>query len=82
MAYLLTPRDAQYDIRPAQRKFTLGELRELVGGYIEIVLMRAGMFAVVNRDGLALGLEPNHEASALIGQSIVGNALICKRSEV
>jgi hypothetical protein len=63
--------------------FTLAELQEAVGGSIETVPL-AGMPAsiavlIVNKDGHDLRLAVNDAASFVVGQPIVGAALMCPR---
>jgi hypothetical protein len=63
--------------------FTLAELHEAVGGYIETVPV-AGfppslLLLIVNEDGHRLGLLRNEYASKLAGQLIVGTAVLTPR---
>jgi hypothetical protein len=70
--------------RPANgEKFTLEELQEMVGGYIELVHLPRGnghATAYVNADGKLKGREYNAEASAIYGREptdvIVGPMVI------
>ena len=68
------------EVMPADGKqFTLEELQKIVGGYIEIVQPVCfdiyDRVMVVNEEGRLEGLEQNAMASAIAGQTIVGNAL-------
>jgi hypothetical protein len=55
--------------------FSLEELQEQVGGYIELVRMDHTLM-VVNEEGMLLGLPLNHRASAAAGIIIRGNVLL------
>lgn len=66
--------------------FTLEELQDFVGGYIEIAELRCADTTypldtiVVNEDGLSLGLTFNPVASALFGYAgVVGDVLITSK---
>lgn len=68
--------------------FTLEELQEYVGGYIEIVRLTDKYLMVVNEEGRLLNLPFNHEATDVAryhkaiypNDMIVGNALIVEES--
>jgi len=71
--------------------FQLEELKDFVGGYIEILHLReSNQLMVVNEEGKLLGLDFNLIASTVAqccnacGQDdyIVGNVLICRKEEV
>ena len=67
--------------------FSLEELQQFVGGYIEIVPIKNGRFMVVNEEGKLSNLPFNLLASAeyneiVRGDSIVGDALICPSSMI
>lgn len=64
--------------------FTLEELNEFVGGYIEIVYLNDGRLMVVNEEGKLKALPINVRATALYGSVdiITGNALICDRDQI
>lgn len=66
--------------------FKLDELRDIVGGYIEIVYLRNNRVMVVNECGKIFGLPFNLNATCIAavdcGDTIVGDALVCKRSEI
>ena len=55
--------------------FSLAELQEYVGGYIELVRMDQTLM-VVNEEGALLGLPVNYRASAIAGFVIRGNAVV------
>ena len=68
--------------------FTLDELKDIVGGYIEILPLGKKYLMVVNDEGKLQGLPINHAATSVLcnvyrtNDYIVGNALICKTSEI
>lgn len=63
-------------------EYTLKELQGFVGGYIELVPMSKGRYAVVNEEGMFHGLDLNPGASLLLGQSIVGPCVIVPRKSM
>ena len=71
-------------VEPANGKhFSLRELQEFVGGYIEIVFnLPDDMIMVVNEEGRLKELPINAAATILAGQTIVGNVLYCKANQV
>ena len=69
--------------------FSLKELRGFIGGHIEIVPLTKNRLMIVDEEGKLKGLPLNpmatkiyDEESFCVADIIVGNALICKRSEV
>jgi hypothetical protein len=76
------------DIQPNNKKdFSLKELQEIVGGYIEIVHFKNGMIMVVDEEGKLKGYDYNKEACKIFlteysNDFIVGNILYCKRKFV
>jgi hypothetical protein len=65
------------------KEFTLTELQEIVGGYIELVNLGNNQYMVVNEDGILQNLPLNHKATRLYGHStIVGDVLICKYNQI
>ena len=75
---LYTPHNPQQEVAPKGKTWTLQELQEHVGGYIELVrhLRVPGMVMVVNDAGRVTGLAPNVPASDMAGQHIVGPVLV------
>src|ERR1700679_201066 len=73
-------------VTPKGKKFTLAELQECVGGYIEIVALKPGnghATMYINEEGKLIGLSANPGATKLTvvgdyGDTIVGNALIVR----
>lgn len=79
-------------ITPANgSKFTLEELRPIVGGWLEAVYLPWPMydrlhngvpgFLLVNDEGRLTGLPHNPGASLLAGQNIVGPAVLTNKDE-
>lgn len=64
--------------------FSLNELKEFIGGgYIEIVDISPMLYMVVDEEGLLKRLPYNATASSFYPYSdIVGDVLICKKSEI
>jgi hypothetical protein len=60
-------------------EYTLEELQGFVGGYIELVPMSKGRYAVVNEEGMYLGLGVNPGASLLLGMTVVGPVVVVPR---
>ena len=62
--------------------FSLEELQQIVGGYIEVLYLSKSQIMVVNDEGKLLGLGLNHNATlaaqmAGIDDIIVGDVLVC-----
>lgn len=72
---------------PAQKPkngtdYSLKELQEIVGGFIQIVNLKDDLIMVVNEEGLLIGLKKNQNATALAilseaAELIVGDVLVC-----
>ncbi len=57
--------------------FTLKEMQDIVGGYIELIYLKDGRLMIVNEEGKMNELKPNPEASKLIMYDyIVGDVLV------
>lgn len=75
------------DIYPENNKnFSLTELQNIVGGYIEIILTnKPGYLLVLNEEGKLQNLRYNEEATKLVDKVIqnkdfiVGDVLYCKK---
>ena len=61
-------------------KVSLDKLQRLVGGYIEIVRLPGRNIAIVNEDGIGLGMAINPIASQTIGVPVVGTVVILPAS--
>ena len=68
--------------------YTLEELKEIVGGYIEIVRLNKNEIMVVNEDGKLNNLPYNKKATGLLrlrtntDDFIVGDALVCDKDRI
>lgn len=67
--------------------FELEELKEIVGGYIEIVSLSKTQCMVVNEEGKCERLPYNHLATLCVNMAgikdvIVGNVLVCDKSKI
>jgi len=64
--------------------WSLKELQDFVGGYIEIVRLPAsfGQVMVVNEEGLLYGLAENPIASLEAKRRIVGDVIVCDGKEI
>lgn len=72
--------------------FSLEEMNEIVGGYIEIVWFHDGSdnIMVLNEEGKIEGLPYNHQATIIAQQgkaisltdNIVGDVLLCHKDQV
>jgi len=64
--------------------FSLKELQEVVGGYIEIVAISAfpNKILVVDEEGRWRNKRPNLQATALVGREIVGQVLLIDKSQM
>jgi len=57
--------------------FTLQELQEIVGGYIELVMLNDGRIMIVNEEGKINGLDYNLLGTLAYAKDvIVGNVLV------
>jgi len=64
-------------VLPVNRvSFTLGELREFVKGFIEIITLSDGRLMVVNEEGKINGLEQNESATKLAKPVLFGSDFI------
>ncbi len=88
MATLIRAGGGPEDVQPADgHAFTLPELQQIVGGYIEVVRAADGRLMFLNEDGKRLNLPWNGFATflvrGLIGDDdyIVGDVVLCTRTE-
>jgi len=66
---LVIPTDDQepYELSPATPPaFSLEEIHRTIGGYMETIELRNGLWLVANEDGLRLELQPNGFATWLV----------------
>ena len=68
--------------------YTLKELQDIVGGYIEIVYLSSTQIMVVNEEGALNGMQHNANATMVASMTrgcvtpIFGNVLICDSAMV
>lgn len=83
MAFVLQVNRKVKMVKPNNaRYFTLKELQGFVGGYIELVYLDDDITMVVNEEGVLRGLKTNYAASFLARVQILGDVLVCKRTEI
>jgi hypothetical protein len=75
------------EVQPKNGKhFSLEEMQNFVGGYIEAAPTKDGRLLIVNEDGKMKKLPPNETATKLYQwgayDGIVGDALIVTRKEM
>jgi hypothetical protein len=88
MAYIYKSNGEVIETFPKNGKdFSLKELKEIVGGYIEVVNL-GDDYMVVNEEGKLIGLPFNLNATRVyqiftkIGEHIVGDVLICEKNQI
>lgn len=88
MAYIYKSNGEVIETSPKNGKdFSLKELKEIVGGYIEIINL-GDDYMVVNEEGKLLDLPINLSATRLyrlftrVGDYIVGDVLICDKFQI
>ena len=87
MAKLYKTNGTIENIEPANGKdFSLEELQEIVGGYIQVVPVFGNKCIVVDEEGRMKDYKHNETASQLVfGQvigDIVGDMLLCNQTEI
>ena len=89
--YIINANGAKTEVAPKSgNSFTLEELQEHVGGYIEIIRLTNKYLMVVNEEGKLLNMPFNSEATDIARQHkaiypndmIVGNALVAQESMI
>lgn len=88
MAVIYKSNGEVIETSPKNKKyFSLKELKEIVGGYIEIVNL-GDDYMVVNEEGKLIGLPFNlnativYQISTKIGEHIVGDVLVCPKNQI
>lgn len=88
MAYIYKSNGEIIETSPKNKKdFSLKELKEIVGGYIEILDLK-DVYMVINEEGKLLDLPLNAEATTLymlithINDYIVGDVLVCPKNQI
>ena len=71
------------------KRFTLEELQDLVGGFIELAPSLPwlpkeldGKYIVCDEDGVLKGRQINYDISLLYGSELVGDILVCEPDEI
>ena len=85
MNRILKVSGAEVAMAPAdpEKGYSLAQLKDAIGGgYIEIVRLGRGKILVVDEEGWLKPLPLNITASALAGQAIAGDALLCDDKDV
>ena len=78
MAILIKADGEITKVEPADgHSFKLTEMQNLIGGYFEAVHVRDGRILLADEDGMRKNLQPNYIATAIVGQQILGDVLIC-----
>ena len=88
MAYIYKSNGEIIETSPKNKKdFSLKELKEIVGGYIEILDLKDA-YMVINEEGKLLDLPLNVDATTLymcitnINDYIVGDVLVCPKKQI
>lgn len=85
---VITTEGFRKDVKPSNgTDFSLEELNEIVGGYIEIVHLSSTQIMVVNEDGKLMDLPLNVYATMIARiaghkDTIVGNVLVCDTNKI
>jgi len=89
MAKLIKANGEETEVTPKNgSEFSLEELREFVGGYVEFVPTKDNQLMVLNEEGQIHRLPVNTKATELISgvvandDLIVGDVLVCDRDQV
>lgn len=91
MAKIFNTDGTTRDIEPKNgTDFQLDEMKEIVGGHIELVDLRDGRLLVINEEGKLYKLDVNlaattmaHAARAIADwDCIVGNVLLCNSDQI
>ena len=98
MATLLKPNGMQEQLKPASATFSTKELQRAVGGFFEMINLTDGQVMIMNENGHfdpALQLAENKKATKIymkhfyrdlnnapMSMPLVGNVLICDKSEI
>ena len=84
MATIIKTDGTKQNIEPKDGKtFSLKELQEAVGGYIELVPLNDGKLLVCDEEGkLKANAQINEEASRIANQQIVGQVIIIDKDQI
>ena len=61
---------------------SLEQLQHAVEGYIEVLPLADGGWAVCNEEGRLIGMPYNELASVMVQRSLCGPVVLCDRAEV
>lgn len=71
------------DFNPANGKnFTLEEMQQAVGGYIELVYLPDNKILVVDEEGMIKQKLFNKKISEMIMKPIVGDVIVCNQKQI
>lgn len=85
MAQLIRANGDIKEIEPADRNsFTLKEMQEYVGGWIEVIYLASGEIMVLNEEGKLIELPINEKATELYGSYdvIVGDVMVITKNQI
>ena len=83
MAQLIKANGEQIDVTPKNGKdFKFEELKEMIGGWIEIVRLRDDKILVVDEEGMCKEKDINPVASLMAGFTVVGDVVFCNNNQV
>lgn len=89
MATIIKTDGTKVEVQPKDKRgyFSLEELQDAVGGYIELAYLKGGKTMVINEEGKILGLKINVEATKLYSEVdsndyIAGDVLVCMNKEI
>lgn len=90
MAQIIKSNGVVIEVTPKNgTNFSLEELQEIVGGYIEILPLNCGRIIVCDDEGIFKNYALNQKATELLNRNscctkgtIVGNVLVCDKEQV
>ena len=88
MDYIIKTDGTKIKVAPDAKTYTLEEMQEIVGGYIEFVWLSPFYLMVVNEEGKLNGLPMNETATDLLRlykdttDFIVGDVLVCEKDHI
>jgi len=89
MAYIIKTTGEVIETKPKNgTDFSLEELNEVVGGYIEVISLHDGRLIVCDEEGKLKGKDRNHKATEffrltlLTTDFLVGDVLVCNEEEI
>lgn len=90
MGTIIKTNGEKINVEPKNGKhYSLKEMQNIVGGFIEIVYLKDSRIMIVNEEGKVNGLDFNDAATAVLEESypysgdfVVGDVLLCNTDEV